>query len=333
MGGPRNAAYIWAIVALAIVAAASIIPTPFYLLAPGNAVELGSRIAVRDHRPPARHFYLTDVTLARASVLLLAGRFVPGTQVVRRETVVPQGVSAKSYDRLLSDAMSDSQNVAALVAERAAGYRVTLPTPEFAIGNVLADSHASGVLFPGDVVVAVAGRRVTTFDGVARAVRAFPAGTRVPLRIERAGHPMNLAIKTTDDGSGARLGIALRERDATAHLPVAVRFSIADISGSSGGLMFALEIYAALRATRGGEPVAGTGTIRSDGTVGPIEGTRQKVIAAERAGARVFLVPRENYADVATERGIRIIPVGNFAQALRAIGLPPTTSRKLATRD
>ena len=84
--------------------------------------------------------------------------------------------------------------------------------------------------------------------------------------------------------------------------------------------MFAVEIYAALHGLPGGVAVAGTGTLRSDGRVGRIEGTRQKLLAAKRAGARVFFVPRANFTDVADERDVRVVPVDTFAGALRALG-------------
>ena len=63
--------------------------------------------------------------------------------------------------------------------------------------------------------------------------------------------------------------------------------------------MFTLGIIDALTAddlTRG-HRIAGTGTIRLDGDVGPIGGVRQKVIAARDAGAGYVLVPTGNLAD------------------------------------
>jgi PDZ domain-containing protein len=109
-------------------------------------------------------------------------------------------------------------------------------------------------------------------------------------------------------------------RAQPAQLPIPVRFSLDNISGSSGGLMIALQVYDTLRprhlrATR----IAGTGTIGYDGTVGEIEGTQQKLIAAKRAGATVFLVPKENFPDIASEHDVQVIPVHTFAQALAAL--------------
>jgi predicted S18 family serine protease len=43
------------------------------------------------------------------------------------------------------------------------------------------------------------------------------------------------------------------------------------------------------------------------------------LIAAKRAGVTVFLVPRANAADIASERGVRVVPVGTFSDALAAL--------------
>ena len=63
--------------------------------------------------------------------------------------------------------------------------------------------------------------------------------------------------------------------------------------------MFALGIIDKLGPEQltGGRYVAGTGEIAPDGVVGPIGGIQQKVVAARRKGAEVFLVPAANCAD------------------------------------
>lgn len=68
----------------------------------------------------------------------------------------------------------------------------------------------------------------------------------------------------------------------------------------------------------GGHVIAGTGTIRFDGTVGAIGGVRQKVFAARAVGAELVFVPRANYDDAvtATGDGIEIVAVDTLQDAL-----------------
>jgi Lon-like protease len=298
-----------------------LVPTPYWIVAPGSAIDLSETVAVEGHAPPVDRFFLTDVTVQHANVLLLLAGLVPGFRVVRQEMIVPRGVPPPVYDRRLADAMGESEDTAALVAERAAGLPVADPPQRIVIAAILRSSRAQGVLQVGDDIVSVDGRRVKTLAEVSRAVSASPAGVPVIVEVHRGDALLALHVPRTQLPEGPRLGIALEPRAARANLPVPVRYSIDNVSGSSGGLMFALQIYSALRGDRRhlGTSIAGTGTIAPDGKVGPIEGTVQKLIAAKRAGARIFLVPMQNFREIASEHDVRVVPVGTFREALAAL--------------
>jgi len=305
---------------LGVVALATV-PTPYWLIAPGSAVDLSRTIAVEGYAPSSDRFYLTDVTVTHASALMLAARMLPGVRVVRQEALVPEGETPRQYDRVLSDSMSQSQGVAALVAERAAGFRVNDPAQSVVIREVIEGSKAVGRFAVGDALVSVAGRPVVESGDVARVIGKMPAGTRVVVVVRRGERTLSLNVPTIATESGTRFGIRVSRLMQKPDLPVPVRYRLGNIAGSSGGLMFALQIYGALQTSHHGRGalVAGTGVLAPDGTVRPIEGTLQKLIAAKRAGARIFLVPRENYIDVADEREVRVVPVGSFREALAAL--------------
>jgi PDZ domain-containing protein len=308
------------LVALACVLALSVVPTPYYAISPGNAVDLTSRVAVEGRSPPRRRFFLTDVAVTRIPALLLAARFLPGIRIVRRDEIVPAGETPRSYDRLLYDAMGNSQNVAAFVAERAAGFAIPEPLEDVIVAALQPGSPATGRLRAGDRLRSVAGTAIGSAADVSRAVDSAPRGRPLAIGIERDGLMRTVAVRPLATAAGPRLGVLVRGRLERPQLPVPVRFSLDGITGSSGGLMFALAIYAQLRAGGAGPAVAGTGTLDRDGRVGPIEGTLQKFIAARRAGAALFLVPRQNYAEIAGQVGPRIVPVSSFSEARRALG-------------
>ncbi len=308
-----------AIAALAAVAVSAAVPTSDWIIAPGAALDLGRRIVVEGHAASNDRYYLTDVTVTQASLLArLTAAAEPGVLIVRREKVVPEGETARDYDRELVASMHESQNVAALVAERASGLAVAEPPERVVIEDVLADAPARAVLKAGDELVEVAGNRVVEPSDIARIAHGFPPGRAISLVIRRGGRTLRLTAPTT---AKQRFGIHLVREMQIPQLPVPVRFSMGNVTGGSGGLMFALEIYDSLQRRKPGSRarVAGTGVLYSDGRVGPIEGTLQKLIAAKRAGARTFLVPRENYGDIADQQGIRIVPVGSFREALAAL--------------
>ena len=96
-----------------------------------------------------------------------------------------------------------------------------------------------------------------------------------------------------------------------------------DVGGPSAGLMFSLGIYDKLTPgdLTGGKFIAGTGTITPEGQVGPIGGIQQKMGAARRAGATIFLTPTQNCADaVASDpKGLRLVRVDTMHGALQAL--------------
>ena len=70
-----------------------------------------------------------------------------------------------------------------------------------------------------------------------------------------------------------------------------------------------------------GKKIAGTGTIEIDGSIGPVGGVKQKVIAAKRANAGLILVPTANYeeASVFADGNTQIVAVDSFDNALNVI--------------
>ncbi len=64
--------------------------------------------------------------------------------------------------------------------------------------------------------------------------------------------------------------------------------------------------------------MAGTGTIQASGEVGGIGGVRQKVVAAEAAGAEIMFVPEANYEEALTAQrdDLELVPVATLDEAL-----------------
>jgi PDZ domain-containing protein len=308
----------WFVVAAAIVALGAI-PLPYYLVAPGTAVDLTHTVSVLHHRPPTDRYYLTDVTLQRASPIRLVLLLLPGVKLQPALAIAPSGM--RDLDTVSTMQMETSQEAAAVVAERAAGYHVPIPAERTTVVSVDPASRAIGVLKSGDVITAVDGAPIRTSAELRTRVGAHKVGDELRIDYERLSQRREAFIPLVAFDRQPRLGIRTQMVPQPATLAVPVTYGIGEIGGPSGGLMFALEIYRTLRpgAPSPERKIAGTGTIAFDGTVGPIEGTRQKLIAAKRAGASVFLVPRENYAEIKDEKVVRVVPVDTFADALRAL--------------
>jgi Lon-like protease len=306
-----------------LAAVASYVPTPYSLMLPGHAVDLRGVVSVANHTPPVADYYLTDVRFAaRVTPIELLSGLLPGVQIVRTGDVLPQGMTAVEYDGIEREAMSESQSIAAFVAEREAGLRVPVPRTRVLAVYFAPFAPAKHVLRPLDMLVSINGHPIASNADVRQSMLGVRPGAAVRMAVFRRGGERIVSVPTIKYLGRTALGVYLTTIYQRPQIPVAVQFHLPGVSGSSGGLMFALDIYRSLRPdgmTRS-KRIAGTGTIAYDGSVGPIEGAQQKVIAARNAGATIFLVPNQNYKEIAGTRGIRVIPVATFRQALRALG-------------
>ena len=150
-----------------------------------------------------------------------------------------------------------------------------------------------------------------------------PAGTTFELAIDRAGKRLTIHCTTRTYKGKPRFGIIISTTTQPISLPVNVTFNVKDINGSSAGLMFALQIYRTLTgsALASGKNIAGTGVLASDGEVLPVGGAKEKLQAAIKQHAAVFLVPANDFTPIAGAGAGRIIivPVKSFADALKKL--------------
>lgn len=308
--------------AVALVAAALfLIPIPYIIFGPGAAVDLTKAVVVPRHASPQSRFYLTDVDLfpGRPAFYALA-KVLPGFEIIRRRELVPPTVSDKQLNVELVDAMTQSQMNAQIVAERAAGLPVKASS-SFTVVQTIPGSPGARCFRPGDSIRSVNGRTLSATDTLAGVTMSKPAGTVFALSLERNGRRLTLRCETFRYRGKPHFGITGRFATEVYSLPVHVTFRVPNINGSSAGLMFALQIYRTLvgRDVSQGRNVAGTGVLNADGTVDPIEGGREKVQAAVRAGAEIFIVPVANYRQIKDTPRIRVIPVRSFSGALTAL--------------
>jgi PDZ domain-containing protein len=296
-------------------------PIPYLIFGPGAAVDLNQAIVVPGHRPPPGRFYLTDVDLlpGRPAYYIVA-KLLPGFEIVRRRDLVPPSMSDRDLDRVLVDAMRESQTNAQIVAERAAGLKV-IATSSFVIVRAVPNSPGARCFRPGDKIHLIDGRAINDQGMLAAVTAAKPPGTSFKLTFVRNGRHKVVPCTTFRYRGKARFGVTGTFTTETTSLPVAVHFNLRNINGSSAGLMFALQIYRTLtgRDISSGRDIAGTGVLAPDGGVSAIEGAREKVRAAIKAHATLFFVPRQNYADIKGTKGISVVPVSSFSQALGAL--------------
>lgn len=309
---------------VAVIAVAFLVPIPiFFAYLPGPVQELEELVTVSGASTYSSEggLYLTtvsvdtEVTFAEWVVALIDST----EQIVSRESVTG-GRSLNELQRRQREEMADSKRSAEVVALGALG--MAQPQGDGArIEGLVPDTPAAGQLREGDVITEIDGEDVLTLCDVGRAVGAHDPGDTVSLTVLRDGESQTLTLEAAEKPESpgkAFLGIVMAaEFDFDSGLDV--EFKTGRIAGPSAGLMFSLALYDQLTPDdlTAGRTIAGTGTIKCDGSVGPIGGIRQKVAGAEREGAEVFIAPRANADDARSVAGdIDVVAVDTFDDAL-----------------
>jgi PDZ domain-containing protein len=312
------------VAAAALVAGAFVVPVPIlYVLVPGPVKDIERGIEVSGARTYSSEgrLYMTTVGVdVNATTAEIVAAAFDATKVVVTSGQITGGRSLDQVERAQRTEMAASKRHARVVALGAAGFGH--PTGEGARVLSTADnSPADGVLEAGDVITSVDGRRVATACDVGRVVDETDVGERVDVTVRREGGERDVMLSVARDRQGhAYLGVGLTSVAYRFDPEVEVRLPTGRVAGPSAGLMLALALYDRLTPSdlTSARDIAGTGVLDCAGGVGRIGGVEQKVAAAERRGADVFLAPEEN-ADAARAAGtdIEVVGVATFDEALR----------------
>jgi PDZ domain-containing protein len=316
---------------LALWFVALITPLPFVTYQPGLTVDvLGApdgkeTIQVSGHKTyrDDGQLRLTTVYVTRPEsdvnlLQLMAGWISTDDAVYPKRAVYPKGETDAASQQEGALQMVSSQDAAVATALTELGIHYGEATK---VVTVDSKAPAGGVLKPGDLILAVNGKSVTTPSEVEKAVTASRTGKPLELRIERSGSERTVTLTPEESDGKPRIGIQLLP---SYRFPFDVSVGIDDqIGGPSAGLMFSLGIYDTLTpgSLTDGRVVAGTGTIAPTGKVGPIGGIQQKIPAARDTGAELFLVPSANCREAlgADNGDMRLVRTSTMHDAVDAL--------------
>jgi len=302
-----------------------VVRLPYFVLGPGPARDVEPLIHVQGHPTyqSKGHLLLTSVSFYQPNAYEAFGAWLsPSESVVPESDILAPGQSQKEETQQALSQMDTSKIDAAVVAlTRYADY------PKKHGKGILVEAvgdnvPAAGKLTAGDLIVRVDGKDATSVNQVSRAIRAAGVGHLVRFTVEAGGKTREVALAPirVPQVNYPVIGVNLVE-----NFPFPISIESDDIGGPSAGLMWTLGLVDVLTPgdLTGGRTIAGTGTIAPDGTVGPIGGIEQKVVAAERAGAKVFFAPAaEAAAARAVAHGLIVVPVKTYLDALRYLQQP-----------
>jgi len=308
-----------------------VFPSSDYIFLPDKAHPVAPLVTVQGghdpHGPGA--IYFVDVYIRKATVLeTWFGGMHDGADLHPASDVVPPGVTSAEQQTVDAGEMRTSQEIAAAVALRSLGEKVTWKDTGALVTAVEPGFPAVGKLAPTDVIIKLGATRVRTPDALSAAMHALAIGSTVTFTVRRGTHTRVVVLHTVASAKGSRRGVVgiLLDRALAIELPRRVSIDAHGVGGPSAGLAFALEVREELgHDVTHGHRIAATGQILLDGTVLPIGGIKQKTIGARKAGVDTFLVPAGANATEARRYagGIRVIAVKSYSQALHAMATLP----------
>ncbi len=303
------------------------IELPYLAFSPGpvgDAVDVV--VATEDvevFMPDGELFFLTVSVTANGVNLYeaITAGLDPAVDLVRKQAVRRDDETDEEYKQRNLDLMDQSIDTAVAVALDRSGVPVEIESDGVLVVDLVEESGSEEILQPDDVIVAVNGEPVQLSGDIGVVIGDLSPGDTVEIDIERAGDPMTVEVELTASEDGSRTLIGILAQTANPRYPISIE--TANVGGPSAGMMYTLAIMDLLVEgdLARGNLVAGTGTIRADGTVGSIGGVRQKVVAAEAAGARLMLVPEGNYEDALTapRESLELVSVATIDDAVAAL--------------
>ena len=346
-----------AIVVVIGIIAGFVVRVPYTTIAPGEALSLPPRVSVQgapsfpDGRGDIRLLFVREANHVNFWQYLRA-RLDSDIDLARDADVNPGKLTNEQLNQQGLEQMAQAKIAATMVAMRAAGYDVK-PAPGLRVHDLSPDMPAIDALQWGDVIFSADGQPITRPEQLTAAIDAHKVGDTVTLDVERKGKRMTIPVKVgvfaQEPGSTSPpkkgIGVVLVPQYK---FPFSVSVDTTGIGGPSAGLAMALAIMDTLTPGNltGGQRVAVTGTIDTDGNVGEIGGIEQKAVAARAAGVSLFLVPRCSPDDPkpalaacradlerARQRAgskIKVVPVSTFREALQVLrdagGAPVSTT-------
>ena len=308
------------LVLAAVVVGASTIWLPYYSIGPGPAREVAPliRIGGRPVYQSSGRFVMTSVHIGQLTAVgALVAWLDPHRSVVGRQVLYAPGESSQQeQQRAISEMDQSKLDAAYVVLHELEGYPKAHGRG-VVVESVVDGCAAAGELYPGDLITAIDGEPIGGLHAASTAIESAPSGSTLSFDVTVDGKPEHVDLVRRPCGGEAKPLVGLR---MIPRFPFPISIASGDVGGPSAGLMWAITLYDLLTPgdLTGGRTIAGTGAIGIDGTVYPIGGIQEKIVAAKDAGANVLLVPKGNLAEArgAGIGGIQLVPVGTFDDAL-----------------
>ena len=298
------------------------VPLPFYIEKEGGVIATKDRIDIENAYKADGEFYMTYVSEIKVNIpLYIISFFNKNWDLIKKEEVILNNETEEDVyfrSKLLLD---ESIQNAIIAAYNLANKTVNITKEDCYVTYI--DSLANTDLQIKDKIIKINNIKVTNRNHIHEIINNYKVGDILNFEVERNNNILKCTAKLIEIEGNAFIGVMISTKKEIVTKPnIDIKFEKGE-SGSSGGLMMALEIYNSLTEediTRG-RKIAGTGTIDENGNVGKISGIKYKIKGASK-DADIFLAPSgENYLEaIQTVKDynldIKVIEVSTLKEAI-----------------
>ena len=308
-----------------------LITTEYYFMSPGPPYQWEIDYGNNENYTFEGNLFQLTVRRDEANVFVYLWSLINDSyDLYPREVILPDGVTPQELSEISIQNMRTSENVAIAVALKSIGYEIDSKGDGVAVVGLLEDSPVKDKLKKGDLINSINNTDIYSATEFISTLRTYSIGETVSIGLLREidGIKEQIYIKTTliehvEYEGEPMVGFLATTVNERFDFPFEIDIKTGNVGGPSAGLMMALNVYNNLipEDITNSKIIAGTGTIEIDGSVGPVGGIKQKIIAAKRAGAELILVPVANFEEAQpfeTDK-TAIVAVDSFDEALAVI--------------
>ena len=319
------------IIVFITVSSLSLVKTDYYFMSPGPPYQWEIDYGEIKNYDFDGNLYQLTVRRDEANALIYAWSLINDSyDLYPREEILPDGVTPKELSEISIQNMRTSENVAIAVALKNVGYEISSKGDGVSVVGLLDDSPVKEKLKKGDLLNSINNKEISSTTEFISTLRTYSIGESVTIGLLREvdGELKQMFVETTliehvEYKGEPMVGFLATTVNERFDFPFEIDIKTGNVGGPSAGLMMALNVYNNLipEDITNSMIIAGTGTIEIDGSIGPVGGIKQKIIAAKRAGAELILVPIANFEEARTfeTEKTAIVAVDSFDEALSVI--------------
>ncbi len=312
-------------IGLFLIMALFLVRFDYVIYTPGSLENLNDRIIVTPSNESKGSMNLTYVTSIPANIPnMLLSLIIPNWDIESLNNMRVEDESEKEIENRDKIYLKDTSYDAVIAAFKEANMKYEITDVDVTITYIY--NIAKTNLKVGDVIKTINGVKITSFNSLINEVNKYEVGEKLIINVLRNNKIIECEATIVLEENKKMIGISLAELKNIKTNPEVKFVFKNNESGSSRGLMCALEIYN--RITKyditKGDIISGTGVIDENGNVGSIGGVKYKLKGAVNKHAKVFIVPSDNYEEAISLKNkykydIEIIKADTLKNVIKAL--------------